>query len=827
MKKNISINIGGIIFHIEEDGYETLKHYLDSINKYFSSYEDSEEIIADIEGRVAEIFLEKLQDGNQVVSAEDVNALIKTMGSISDFEAIEEVDDFEPAPKKEQQKKTTNEPKQSTSGYQKTDKLYRDLQRRVLGGVASGIAHYYNFDPIWIRVGILAVIFGLAFAGPAAAIVFIAYFIMWVVVPGNNHLTENKNLKKLYRDPDQKVIGGVSSGLANYLNIDIMVVRVIFLLLLFGFGTGVLLYVILWMITPEANSLTDKMQMKGEAVTLSNIDTNYKKSKTTDFEPSGEGTFTKVLLFPFRLIGKIFVGLGRAFAPLMLFLVAVIRIVTGVIISTTALSIMVSLLVASGVFLGLYNGDWLIWDSQIAYFPIQIFRNTVPEMGLLFLLGTLFIPVLYLFIAGITIIAKRRVMSPAVGWSILGIWFIAILGAFATLPNVVRDFRDEGIYSVIDDFQIEADTVTLDMNQITYGSFTRRGFRWDSDFFYNDTYTSDFTDLDIKVSNSDQFRVEKRFRARGRNLDEAEKRAQDLSYEYKVEDSTITFDSEMKFSENAEFRAQEADITLFIPEGRPFKINEGMRSILQYFRYGYSWKQAYNNTWVFKNDELVCLTCKSDEEIASSRQSNTQQIDLDEFSVLDLRSSFKVNIIQGDEYKMEVSSTEKFDTPDIRIFNNELSLSRVDFKFNEEETSKTEITITVPQLSRIQVSNKVDLNLENFNSERMIIKAYDNAVLNLNSKFTELELYLTDDARVNLSNDINKLEVVLQKGARLYAYDANVETAEVETDNDSRVRINVNQELNVTAAGFSSISYKGKAQLNIKDKGRSATITKF
>src|ERR1700741_3655678 len=94
MKKNISSNISGIIFHIEEDGYETLKKYLDSINKYFSSFEDSSEILADIESRIAEIFLSKLNEEKQVISAEDVTSLVATMGSVSDFKAAEEEEDF-------------------------------------------------------------------------------------------------------------------------------------------------------------------------------------------------------------------------------------------------------------------------------------------------------------------------------------------------------------------------------------------------------------------------------------------------------------------------------------------------------------------------------------------------------------------------------------------------------------------------------------------------------------------------------------------------------------------------------------------------------------
>src|SRR5579859_3332470 len=90
MKKTLSINVSGIIFHIEEDGYETLRKYLDSINRYFSSFEDSSEIIADIENRIAEIFLSKLNEGKQVITAEDVSQLIVIMGNVNDFKAAEE-----------------------------------------------------------------------------------------------------------------------------------------------------------------------------------------------------------------------------------------------------------------------------------------------------------------------------------------------------------------------------------------------------------------------------------------------------------------------------------------------------------------------------------------------------------------------------------------------------------------------------------------------------------------------------------------------------------------------------------------------------------------
>src|SRR3970282_2541004 len=97
MKKNISINISGIIFHIKEDGYKKLKEYLETIHKYFSTYDDSTEITADIENRIAEIFLGKLKEGKQVITIEDVDALMATMGGIKDFKEVE-VEEEETAP---------------------------------------------------------------------------------------------------------------------------------------------------------------------------------------------------------------------------------------------------------------------------------------------------------------------------------------------------------------------------------------------------------------------------------------------------------------------------------------------------------------------------------------------------------------------------------------------------------------------------------------------------------------------------------------------------------------------------------------------------------
>ena len=298
MKKNISINIGGIIFHIEEDGYDKLKSYLDSVNKYFSSFEDSKEIIEDIEGRIAELFLAKLDDGKQIITPEDIEDLIATMGTTKDFDATIETEPEEKEEKKEEkadEPKSQKESQEESYSRERSRRLYRDNRRRVIGGVAAGMANYFGIDPIWIRLLMLAFLFNVFFWG-LSGFIFIAYIILWIAIPGKSDLEEDKTIKKLFRSTDDRVLGGVSSGIASYFGTDPVVIRVLFVVTMFIGGAGLIAYLILWIITPEARTITEKMQMQGEPVTISNIEENVKKS--LHVKEGEENLFVKILLFP-------------------------------------------------------------------------------------------------------------------------------------------------------------------------------------------------------------------------------------------------------------------------------------------------------------------------------------------------------------------------------------------------------------------------------------------------------------------------------------------------------------------------------------------------
>lgn len=190
MKKTTSINMGGVVFHIDEDAYQILNDYITSLEKHFEKDPEKTEILNDIEQRIAELLSEELPDKGQAVKKEHVEKIKSIMGNPKDFD-------------------TEN-------------------------------------------------------AGPA-----------------NEQASEDKKPRQLYRNPDGKVLGGVAGGLGVYLGIDPALIRVAFVLLtFFGAGFPIPLYIILWIIIPEAVTRTQKMEMKGESITIDTI----KKNAQTGFE---------------------------------------------------------------------------------------------------------------------------------------------------------------------------------------------------------------------------------------------------------------------------------------------------------------------------------------------------------------------------------------------------------------------------------------------------------------------------------------------------------------------------------------------------------------
>ncbi|MEO0331347.1 MAG: PspC domain-containing protein, partial [Bacteroidota bacterium] len=549
MKRNISINISGIIFHVEEDGYELLRSYLDSISRYFSNYEDSKEITDDIESRIAEIFLKKLNSSKQVITKEDVDGVVATMGSVEDFAA----QDYG-----EEEAYTYTGSSKSQTGSQSFSeepedrrRLYRDTQRKILGGVAAGVAHYFRADPLWVRLLLIFCLFADAFItfGALSTITFITYIVFWIVVPGRPDLDQGEKVKKLFRNPDDEVIGGVTGGLALYFGIDATVLRLLFVLsALFG-GSGLIIYLVLWIITPQAKTITDRMQMKGEPVTLSNIESSVKKNFSVS-ESGEESTLLKVVLFPFRLVAVIFANLGKGLGAFLVFIGDAARVLFGLLLILIGVAVLLSLLAISGVSLGLATLEPFQLGVNI---PMEVIQNSFSPASIVFLIGALLLATLGLVISGISVIARRSLLRSAVVWTGVGLWFVCLIGLAATVPPVVMDFREEARYTESEELTFNGETTVLQLTE------------------YPD-YDDPKVDLMIVGYNGNQYELEKTFRSRGSSRKRAVENAQLVTYEISIQDSVVSFPPVYSFKEGAKFRGQELDLTLRVPYNQPFQM---------------------------------------------------------------------------------------------------------------------------------------------------------------------------------------------------------------------------------------------------------------
>jgi phage shock protein PspC (stress-responsive transcriptional regulator) len=783
MKKNISINISGIIFHIEEDGYETLKKYLDSINKYFSTFEDSSEILADIESRIAEIFLSKLNEEKQVITVEDVNALVSTMGSVSDFRAVEEVDSVN-----ENASSYQTPPSGDTSGtsagsptYAPSKQLMRDQKRKILGGVCSGMANYFNVDALWIRLifALLTFAYGLT---------FIIYIIMWILVPGSYDLDEPVVGKKMYRNPEKKVIGGVAAGVAAYLGIDIVASRILFILLALPGGFGILVYIVLWVILPEARTLTDRMQMQGEPVTLSNIESTLKKNQFEKNEQ--ESTLTRIILFPFRLIGMLLTALARILGPM----VEVVRVLIGVFIVLIGVSLLFSIVVSAGMLFGLFSANALSvpWMNEFneASLPVDAFLRAFPTWTAVAAFFATAIPTVFIILLGISVIAKKIIFNAAAGWSLFVIFFISVGMLAVGVPRIVYAFKEDADFEIENVYRVNGKTAVLKINEAGMDDY--RAVR-----------------LDIQGHSERTFKLVQVFEAQGSSRAKAVENAKMVEYNVNVRDSVFTFDSNLKFKDDAVFRAQRLNMTLYIPYNFPFIMDEETsRFINQYIDHRY----IDGETWIFtEEDGLNCVSCPKDDT-----EKYRELVDFDE---IEITGKFDVRIIPGNEYSVDVSdpATSK-DKYEIRRSGETLIIDYmgrkdIDWNLNKLNVQEVEIVITLPDLERLEAVGVGTIRIDEFHADDLMLDVRGPVVLKGEFQVDQLYVNLSGSSEAEISGHTNHLNANIELASKLKAYNLQAEEAFVETSGASSAKVNVNSSIEVHEGIASKIEIRGNAQV--------------
>ncbi len=813
MKKNISINISGIIFHIEEDGYDQLKAYLESINRYFSTFDDSLEIIADIESRIAEIFLAKLKDGRQVITVEDVESLIATMGSIKDFQAAEEDSAYiqPPTDSGKKQKKAKEEVHEGEPLFSK--RLYRDKKRKLLAGVLAGLAYYFNIDPIWVRLIYIVLFFGVSVLPSIGGILTIAYIVLWIVVPVSDDLKEEKKIKKMYRDPDNKVLGGVAGGVSAYFGVDVVIIRLLFFASIFFAGTGLILYIILWIILPEAKTLTDKMEMQGQPVTLSNIESNIKKSLKV--EGHEENIFVKILLFPFRLVAALINFLSRALGPLLIFLAEAIRVIFGILLILLGITGILSVLIAGGILIGLIaSGDQYIFY----HIPTEIITNDIHFIPGIALAIFLIIPFLYLSMLGFSIIMRKAVIRARVGWSLLAIWFVALVLLGFTVPQFIKNFHRDGIYTEEKTYDMGNKTAVLKYNDIGENELNA-------------------VSLNIEGYNGQGVKIVQNFKALGPTRAEAIQNAQMINYNYNFQDSIFTFDSNFIFKPDAKYRHQELELTCYLPIGEKFAVDDDLHYLLGNFLYrkGFSNSQLNGNIWMFSTDNnLVCLTCPTVEETPASSEEITtdniqgykQEYDLKDFSELKINDAFRVIVKMSNEYKVVVNG-RKEDLKDV-IFDKTDQELAVQYKSNmfDMTNNRHEIKIYVftPKLDRVKFGGACRSYITGFNLDQLEVDLSGAALSDIDVDANFIDIDLSGASRLNLSGKGNKMEVKVSGASALEAFQFDARDVQVDASSASSANVNASDNLDIKSTGNSNVRYKGSANINLDEKGSGSTV---
>lgn len=795
MKKTISINLNGQIFNIEEDGYDKLKNYLSALTKYFSSYGDSKEILTDIEGRIAEKFDDYLKkEEKQAITINNIDSLISSMGTVADFEAIKEEEDLanaslglEPEPDfvkpptsiNEEAKAQANTNAEGTMPPLASQKLYRDGQRKLLGGVCAGLAHYFKMDVIWIRLLFLGMLGFVPLLAGFSAAIFLVYIACWIAFPVNNNLAEDENIKKFFRDSDRKVLGGVASGLAKYTGIDLGLMRLIFVLGIFLAGTGVMVYIILWAITPFAKTITERMQMKGEAITIENIESNIKNAK--NFSPQNESALTSILLLPFRLIGKFF----SALAPLFSVSGSIIRILAGVLVLIIGVIVVISLIVALFSGLGAFGN---LPIGQIDGMPL--YRFDAPKIMFLFIFAAIVVPFVILALAGLSLVSRKNQFSGTT-WQILGGMFLAgVLGSALSISKYAGNFQYKSKIETTTALQPTVATPTFDVIENDD----------DENFLAVHYY--------LKPSSDNQFRFEQKYQARGSSEQVAQKYAQGIKFNFTQKDSLISLGRNFGLAESAPFRRQDLFVNILVPQNKPFIITRRLAHQIHNINLDWdtiNWENGVYHIedhaaarFIFKEDgTLQCLDSKvtsslkegpiSDEDYGYHKEFVVQ-----DFDDLEIAGVLKVELSTESNNKISASANDSENMDKLKFNQNGRKI------FLDAKEADIVLKISAKDLKNILLSDEVRLDLKNGNFQNLNIKMRNQAMADFQGNTNEMNIDIADESQ-------------------LWAKEFSANNINIEARNTAKATINVKSKLNAKAQDEAKIEYMGNAgsiQLN-------------
>ncbi|UOQ96389.1 PspC domain-containing protein [Hymenobacter sp. 5317J-9] len=866
MKKNISINLQGIIFHIEEDGFEVLSRYLAEVKAHFANYRGHEDIVADIEGRIAELFSVRLSPMQQVISLDDVNAMMAKMGRVSDF--APDADEDDEAPETAYAAGTsanasagfggaaTAVPPTATAETGEAKRLYRDMANRKIAGVAAGIAQYFAVNPLWIR---LALVFG-TISLPAVNIwsrhnsridfggwVVLGYIILWILLPKRYDAPAHPEAllnsgplagRRLFRDTGTGKVAGVAAGLAAYFNIDVTLVRVIMLAGLFAGGFTFLLYIILWIVLPEAKTVSDKLRMRGDNITLESFDSSARNNAFAD------GPITTN-----RPLGAFVEDTARTLQPAVNFVGSAIRVVAGILLTIVGFGCLVALAIGLGAGIGLlpHSQNIVLGDA-----PAHVMLNGVPRWGLLAGFLAFGIPALSLLLGGLNMLFRHSFMNRTVSLSLLGLWLLSVVGVVTAVAQQSREYQYDAQVEQLERYpKLSTPVLLLDRRHVDR--------QWEQH-------------VELRLAAADSGSVVEVLRTMSsKGSSEAVARRNALtSIDYTIRssgDSSLVLDDHFSFLPDARYRNQELTVTLRLPLDRTFRLSRDFAYDLlgdDNFVNNHRPEDPETRRYRLSGNKLECIGCTDeqlgkdeDEDNSSSYDSSDDDNSSDEdndgdsngkggitlnyggapsfdtdlnsygggrrnfdesgFNRVSVVGGYRVVVRKGNAFKIEAAGNEGV-LSDIRVERDgdELQIKSRDNtslfgRRWSNDDKKVLIVIDMPRIERIELAGAVQADLGGFDrQDELRVEQAGASHLRLNGNYGTLRLNQAGACRTTATGQADVLDLDAAGACELAAANLKTRTATVEVAGVCKARVNVTESIKGEAVGASEIAYSGQ-----------------
>ena len=382
----------------------------------------------------------------------------------------------------------------------------------------------------------------------------------------NNAYNYNTGERKLFRDPDNHLVSGVCAGIANYFDIDPIWIRLAFALSFFFAGSGLILYIILWIVIPKALTRADRMAMQGEKLNLQGFKNNLEEElSSVRNHLNNLQQEAKPLAYKLRdFIGDVVHHLGLFFNGAGKILIKLLGII--VLISFFAMAI--ALVVALVAFLGFGEGRYN------HMFPFTIIADEHASRIYIVAFLSAFIPVLFIILLLIRAIFNTRSLNMSIGTTFLVVWILALVMFITYAVKASANFKDGGSISQTINLKATPGNVYyLKFNDVKYlshddslrlnvkGQFNNMTIENDDD---ENTEPQNVT-LHVERSDIKQPELVETFRARGRDDEDALLNARNTKYIFIQQDSVLKFDDMLRRTADDAWHGEELELTLKLP----------------------------------------------------------------------------------------------------------------------------------------------------------------------------------------------------------------------------------------------------------------------